>query len=98
MVNVVLSSPAQELAARNAEAAVGWVREHLAEERLPGVEVIGPAPSPIERLHSRWRWHFLARSTSVKEIDRLLSAFQEGFRPRGSDVRVVIDRDPVALL
>ena len=98
MVNAVLSSPAQELAARNAEVAVEWFRGHLAKERLRGVEVIGPAPSPIERLHGRWRWHFLARSTSAKSLGQAFSAFQADFRPKGGDVRVVIDRDPVALL
>ena len=97
-MNAVLSSPAQELAARNAEVAVEWFRGHLAKERLRGVEVIGPAPSPIERLHGRWRWHFLARSTSAKSLGQAFSAFQADFRPKGGDVRVVIDRDPVVLL
>jgi primosomal protein N' (replication factor Y) len=54
LVNVVVSSPNAEDAARNAEAAAGWLRSHL----LSGapVDVIGPSPSPIERLHGRWRW------------------------------------------
>jgi primosomal protein N' (replication factor Y) len=62
------------------------------------VDVVGPAPSPIEKLHGRWRWHFLLRSPSPGALGEALKAFQEGFRARGGDVRVVLDRDPVALL
>ena len=96
LVNVVVSSPNPEDAAGNAEAAARWLRT------LPvcrgSVEVIGPAPSPIERLHTRWRWHFLLRSGSVKDLGAVAKRLQSDFRPRGADVRVAIDRDPNALL
>ena len=29
---------------------------------LPGVELIGPAPCPHERLRGRWRWHLIVRA------------------------------------
>jgi len=96
LVNVVVSSPNAEDAARNAEAAAGWLRSHL----LSGapVDVIGPAPSPIERLHGRWRWHFLLRSASVRALGTITTRFYAEFRVRGADVRIAIDRDPNALL
>ena len=65
---------------------------------LSMLELVGPAPSPIERLHGRWRWHFFLRSTSPRTLDEVMRAFQKGFKPVGGDVRVVLDRDPVALL
>jgi len=96
LVNVVVSSPVPEDAAANAEAAARWLRTR-GTPGLP-VEVIGPAPSPIERLHKRWRWHLLLRSVSVKDIGAVARRLQSDFRPRGPDVRIVIDRDPSALL
>ncbi len=98
LVNVVLSSPDEEAAAAAAEDAVGWVRGWLARNPGAGLEVVGPAPSPIERLHGRWRWHFLFRGRSVRSVGALSAAFGRGFTPRGADVRVALDRDPVALL
>lgn len=96
LVNVVVSSPTPEDAADNAEAAARWLR---APGRVgAGVQIIGPAPSPIERLHKRWRWHFLLRSTSVKEMGAAAWRLHSDFRPRGPDVRIAIDRDPSALL
>ena len=96
LVNVVVSSPIPEDAADNAEAAARWLRER--GRAGPSVQIIGPAPSPIERLHKRWRWHFLLRSASVKEMGAAAWRLQSDFRPRGPDVRIAIDRDPSALL
>ena len=97
LANVVLSSPSAELAAAATEEAVRWVKRSLSRRRST-VEVVGPAPSPIERLHGRWRWHFLLRTPSPGELGELCRALAQGFSPPGGDVRLAIDRDPVALL
>ena len=94
LVNVVLSSPDEELAASGAEAAVAWWRD----ANLPGLTVVGPAPSPIERLHGRWRWHFFLRGGGVRALSGALRRFQEEATLPAGDVRVAVDRDPVALL
>ena len=96
LVNVVVSSPVPEDAAGNAEAAARWLRTHVISGAP--VDLIGPAPSPIERLHGRWRWHFLLRSASAKALGDGARRLQAEFRTRGMDVRMAIDRDPSALL
>jgi primosomal protein N' (replication factor Y) len=97
LVNVIVSSPNARLAAEAVESAAGWMRR-----RLRGTggapEVVGPAPSPIERLHSRWRWHFFLRGGKVAAVTPLLRSILEDFRPPPGDVRISVDRDPVALL
>ncbi len=102
LVNVVVSSPDREAAAAGAEEAASWVRRRLASPARPGrrdsVELMGPAPAPIERLHGRWRWHFLLRSGSPSALGAVARALAEEHHARSGDVRVVIDRDPVALL
>ena len=95
--DVVVSSPRVEEAAREAERAVDWLRPRVARS-WPKVDLVGPAPSPIEKLHGRWRWHFLLRSISPKELGATLLALRDGFQAKGTDIRLIIDRDPVALL
>jgi primosomal protein N' (replication factor Y) len=97
LANVLLSSPAAQDAADEAERSARWIRKAASRRRLE-VEVVGPAPAPIEKLHGRWRWHFLLRSDSARDLGLLLTAFLDDHRARGRDVRVVVDRDPVALL
>ena len=96
LANVVISSPDDRLAADQAEAAVAWLRQAL--RRGPAVSIVGPAPAPIERLHGRWRWHFLLRAARAADLGRVCRGFVRGFQPRGGDVRVALDRDPTALL
>lgn len=96
LVNVVISSPEAERAAAGAEWATGWWTRTGANS----IEVVGPAPAPIERLHQRWRWHFFLRGGSVAWVSEALRAFldEAAHAHRGQDVRFVVDRDPVALL
>jgi primosomal protein N' (replication factor Y) len=100
LANVVLSSPEQRLAAEAAEEGVRWLCRWLGrgERRGRGVDIVGPAPSPIERLHGRWRWHFFLRSPSPAALGDAARALVEGFRLPTGDVRLALDRDPVALL
>ncbi|GMR14089.1 MAG: primosomal protein N' [Gemmatimonadota bacterium] len=96
LINVIVSSPVQEIAAREAESAARWVEREAIEGAK--VVVVGPAPSPIERLHGRWRWHFLLRGKRPSELGGAARRFVDGFRPRGRDVRIILDRDPTALM
>jgi primosomal protein N' (replication factor Y) len=98
LANILVSGPKPEEVASEAERSASWVRANIPRGRSADLEVVGPAPAPIERLHGRWRWHFLLRSPSSKALSRILRAYLDGHRPRGGDVRVVVDRDPVALL
>jgi primosomal protein N' (replication factor Y) len=97
LVNLLVSSPDLEEAAKEAERSAAWLRSRVSEHGDP-VEIVGPAPAPIERLHGRWRWHMLLRSHSPASISSILRSFLENHRPQGRDVRLVVDRDPVALL
>ncbi len=97
LVNVVVSSPDPELAAQGAEGAMAWLRARLSSLG-GGAELVGPAPSPIERLHGRWRWHLFLRGGGVGAVTRLLRGLLEDPPLPAGDVRLVVDRDPVALL
>ena len=100
LVNIVVSSPDPQLAASAVETAASWVgqRAEKPEGRSSTLELVGPAPAPIERLHGRWRWHFFLRGGRVTQVTSLLRALLEDFQPPAGDVRVSVDRDPVALL
>jgi len=98
LANIVISSPDPDLAIETATAAVAGVDRWIGMHPRAGVVRVGPAPAPIERLHGRWRWHFLLRSGSVRGLGALCRSFMTGFEPPSGDVRIALDRDPVALL
>ena len=100
LANIVFSSSVEAETAAVAEQGSQFLSKLIAGGRVETVHVIGPAPCPIERIKSRWRWHVLLRARRSNELSRVLTYFATHFMPEGrsADFRLVIDRDPVSLL
>lgn len=100
LVNVVVSGTEEVAVQEAAEAAAAWVRSVLTAHGATEVEVTGPAPCPIDRIRGRWRWHFLLRSRSARALSRICHQLHRRYtvRPGRADIRLILDRDPVALL
>ena len=79
-------------AQRAAERVAAWLSRANAERLGGALNVLGPAPCPIERLKGRWRWHVLVKAAEPRPIGRVVRAL--GTRARG----IVVDRDPESLL
>ena len=59
------------------------------------VEILGPAPSPIDRLKGQYRWQVMLKAESVEVLDGLCTyvlANQQELAK--SSCRVVLDKDP----
>jgi primosomal protein N' (replication factor Y) (superfamily II helicase) len=100
LVNVVVSGLAEVRTQEVATQAAEWIRGLARAQRLDGLELVGPAPCPIDRIRGRWRWHLLLRAGDAALLGRVARYFDERFKPPRDrdDIRLVIDRDPVALL
>lgn len=61
-----------------------------------GVEILGPAPCPLEKLQGRYRWHLLLRALKVQDLQALvrktLATLESG------KTRLSYDPDPIELL
>jgi primosomal protein N' (replication factor Y) len=97
LANIVFSGGNAQAAGDLAITAAEWLRGLLDKQQIEAVTLIGPAPCPIERIKSRWRWHVLLKSSNASELTRVSRYFMERF-PVPSNLRVTLDRDPVALL
>jgi primosomal protein N' (replication factor Y) len=61
------------------------------------IEILGPAPSPIEKLRNRYRWQLLLKGNQIGALIGLATAVRETFtKPR--NVRLHIDVDPYNML
>ena len=99
LANIVFSGMTEEATAKLAIRAGEWLRELITMRAGDDVIVVGPAPCPIERIKRRWRWHVLLKSQQPGELTRVSRYFMERFEvPNTAQLRVTLDRDPVALL
>jgi primosomal protein N' (replication factor Y) len=96
---VLAQDPNRDRAAEAAEAAARLLRESARQSA--GLEVIGPAPAPLERLRRRWRVQVLARSASRRRLGQALGYLVEkldGLEGGGHARRISVDVDPANLL
>jgi primosomal protein N' (replication factor Y) len=99
IANIVFSGLVEDSTAKLAIHAGEWLRELITTRAGEEVIVVGPAPCPIERIKSRWRWHVLLKTDHPGELTRVGRYFMERFEvPSTAQLRVTLDRDPVALL
>jgi primosomal protein N' (replication factor Y) len=61
------------------------------------VAVLGPAPAPLVKLKSRYRWHLFIKAWTNGEMDRFVSAVLEQSKshPALRRVQLAVDRDPM---
>jgi primosomal protein N' (replication factor Y) len=100
LVNVIVSGVEEAATQEAADAAARWLDGLFLARGLDGVELIGPAPCAIDRIRSRWRWHLLLRADAPSVLGRVARYLATHYRlAKGrADLRLAIDRDPVALL
>ncbi|HKW12425.1 MAG TPA: primosomal protein N' [Gemmatimonadaceae bacterium] len=98
LANVVFSGTTEAATAQLALSGAAWLVRLV--RRIDGeVQIVGPAPCAVDRIKNRWRWHLLLKANHPGELTKVARYFAERFPvPKGSDLRVTIDRDPVALL
>ncbi|MEX2109761.1 MAG: primosomal protein N' [Gemmatimonadaceae bacterium] len=99
LANLVFSGLREDPTAKLAIRAGDWLRELISARAGEDITVVGPAPCPIERIKNRWRWHVLLKTDHPGELTRVGRYFLEKFEiPSVAQLRVTLDRDPVALL
>ena len=99
LVNVVFSGTREEETAALAMESADRLTAMLAKKPEAEITIVGPAKCPIERIKNRWRWHFMLKSGNSAQLTRVARYLAERLPvPSKSQLRVVVDRDPVSLL
>ncbi len=98
LVNLIVSGTSEERVAEAADLVAGTARDVVTRYEMDDVDVVGPAPCPIDRIRGRWRWHFLLKGTRPANLGRLIRHLARHHSQPASGLRLEIDRDPEALL
>jgi len=87
-----------ESEARSVGEKLAAVGRAASEARGGKVEIIGPAPAPIERIRGRYRFRILVRAAERPPLRAVLHAIDRALAEVPKRVRAVLDVDPVAML
>ncbi len=69
----------------------------LEEKKARGVEIIGPAECPIEKINSSWRYQILLKSSSIVPLQAIARSLLQDYT-HSQNVYIEYDVDPVSLL
>ena len=96
LLRIVVSSSEKTYPALILHSFKKHLVELLEKEKLSLV-VLGPAPAPLTKIKSEWRWHMLVRSSDVGALHTALAVLQK-LKIKTTKVRIVFDRDPQEML
>lgn len=99
LVNLRLDGPKLDDVEAKAKSLVAALRTHQKKlsQHCHDIEILGPAPAPIEKLRNRYRWQILLKG---KKIGALIdfAVFARNSFARARKVRLHVDVDPYNML
>jgi primosomal protein N' (replication factor Y) (superfamily II helicase) len=98
LANIVVSGPDEVRVQEATEALAGDAARTLRSLGARQVGILGPAPCAIDRIRDRWRWHFVLRSPTAPPLGAVCTVLYREHGTGNDPIRIIIDRDPVALL
>jgi primosomal protein N' (replication factor Y) len=99
LVNLRLDGPKPEIVEAKAQALARRIRgiQGRNPKYRQHIEILGPAPSPIEKLRNRYRWQLLLKGSKIGPLIALANIARETFTSV-RNVRLHIDVDPYNML
>jgi primosomal protein N' (replication factor Y) len=91
----IVVSCADRPQALQASAALAKTAQHFSSHR--DISILGPAPAPIEKIRTLWRYHLLLKASSAAELQHLMKQIKQ-LHPSSADVRIAYDLDPHEML
>ena len=95
LARIVLSHSREESAQEAATVLAGRARE-IVDTAARSASVMGPNPCPLARLRGRYRYDVLIRTSTAKDLRRLLGELRRKGSMSFRAVTIIIDVDPVA--
>lgn len=95
LINIKISGTAEAQVQATAAKLAGLCRA----ARAGGVEVLGPAPAPIDRIRDRYRWQLLLKGVESVNLHKVCEQIidKQSSLAKG-DVRIAIDVDPESMM
>ncbi len=79
-----------------AENALSQLESFFYEQKIEGLQVLGPIPAPFSKKAGQYRWQLLLQHASRKQLQAALSRYSPELI-KSSQVRLILDVDPLDL-
>ncbi len=73
------------------------IAERIKTLETRGINVLGPAPAPVEKIKNLWRWHLLLKGKNSKILRQKVSELLEMVK-NIKNMKIEVDVDPINLM
>ncbi|MFH1227802.1 MAG: primosomal protein N' [Planctomycetota bacterium] len=80
------------------ENVAGEISRRIESTLGPEVEILGPAPAPLGRIRSRFRWHVIIKAKDFNPLKLAVDSVKGIIAGYGKSILVTFDHDPISLL
>ena len=94
LLRFLIRSPEQEYAEQKIDELAELLESAFSEELESQMQLLGPAPAPIERIHDQYRMHILLKTRSYERIRSRLREVLTSFRPGLRKGHLEFEPDP----
>ena len=85
----------KETDVRRTATEVAVYCRQMAKQRKVAVEILGPAPAPLEKLKNIYRWQVLLKGADLEELHQMCRLVEENRQNLSQGAsRIIIDVDP----
>jgi primosomal protein N' (replication factor Y) len=94
LLRIIVSAADRTQALTQAALVAQTAQQAIAQRNI---QLLGPAPAPIERVRTLWRYHILCKASSGSELQHVMKQLKQLF-PSTPEVRMAYDLDPHDML
>lgn len=94
LLRLLIRSPDQDYAEKKIDELAHALEKTFSREMEEGMQILGPAPAPIERIHDQYRMHILIKTNTYEKIRSSLREVLEAFRPGLRKGHLEFEPDP----
>jgi len=73
------------------------IRDFIATNNLPVIQMIGPLPAPISKLRNQYRWHILLKGVP-EELFPYLKKITDFYYTQQEKIKIIVDVDPLQVM
>lgn len=94
LISVRIEGKVESDVRKSAERVAGYCRSEVKRKRL-SIDILGPAPSPIDKLRDSYRWQILCKARTVDELHLLCTHLKSDQQSlMRSQCVLIVDVDP----
>ena len=94
ILRVIISSADKSQALTHAAEVARSARALIESSKI---ELLGPAPAPIEKIRTLWRYHIIFKSSSAAELQHVMKQLKK-IHSSSAEIRLAYDLDPHDML